>query len=397
MLTEQAGANLIKETFKTFSNAVDKGVGLEETKPSPELISALKENAFVFSGFKTHAELEQAASMLTDENGNLKGFERFLNDVLSINKDYNHNYLRSEYNQAVQSAQMAAKWQGFEKNKNFINLQYRTANDERVRASHRKLHGVTLPVDDPFWKQYTPPNGWGCRCTVAEVLKEDYPVQDSHGSIAKAESCFKTPKEKMFKENLAEKKRLFPSKHPYLPKGCGECKFKKLIFENEKAICKACHKVDSASAKWSRETVRNHYYKILNGKTQKWEINNGPVKEVKVSKSNIDVLVGKAHNYQFAKNMAIYYLKQLLMDTSKVVYIGSSDDIKGNASKGHTPETIWHYYKLKFLHGYSYISIKEYNGECIVHHIQDDEHFDEGKIKYKVPYSLKASKPTSCV
>jgi len=220
MLSTQKGSALINETFRVFNTAIDKGLGEE---PDPAVSAALRENAFIFSGFKTHAELEQVSQMLTDEKGNIKPFNEFLNDIQSINKDYNHNYLRTEYNQALQAAQMAGKWADFEKNKDFINLQYRTANDERVRASHRILHGTTLPVDDPFWKQYTPPNGWGCRCTVVAVLKDDYPVQDSHGSIAKAESCFKTPKEKMFKENLAEKKRLFPSKHPYLPKSCNSC------------------------------------------------------------------------------------------------------------------------------------------------------------------------------
>lgn len=220
MLSTQKGSALINETFRVFNTAIDKGLGQE---PDPAVSTALRENAFIFSGFKTHAELEQVSQMLTDEKGNIKPFNEFLNDIQSINKDYNHNYLRTEYNQALQAAQMAGKWADFEKNKNFINLQYRTANDERVRASHRILHGTTLPVDDPFWKQYTPPNGWGCRCTVVAVLKDDYPVQDSHGSIAKAESCFKTPKEKMFKENLAEKKRLFPSKHPYFPKSCNSC------------------------------------------------------------------------------------------------------------------------------------------------------------------------------
>ncbi|MBQ3688419.1 MAG: minor capsid protein [Bacteroidales bacterium] len=237
MLSTQKGSALINETFRVFNTAIDKGLGEE---PDPAVSAALRENAFIFSGFKTHAELEQVSQMLTDEKGNIKPFNEFLNDIQSINKDYNHNYLRTEYNQALQAAQMAGKWADFEKNKNFINLQYRTANDERVRASHRILHGTTLPVDDPFWKQYTPPNGWGCRCTVVAVLKDDYPVQDSHGSIAKAESCFKTPKEKMFKENLAEKKRLFPSKHPYLPKGCGECGKTLLAYNPKRLICKAC-------------------------------------------------------------------------------------------------------------------------------------------------------------
>ncbi|MCR4559726.1 MAG: phage head morphogenesis protein [Bacteroidales bacterium] len=237
MLSTQKGSALINETFRVFNTAIDKGLGEE---PDPKVSAALRENAFIFSGFKTHAELEQVSQMLTDEKGNIKLFNEFLNDIQSINQDYNHNYLRTEYNQALQAAQMAGKWADFEKNKNFINLQYRTANDERVRASHRILHGTTLPVDDPFWKQYTPPNGWGCRCTVVAVLKDDYPVQDSHGSIAKAESCFKTPKEKMFKENLAEKKRLFPSKHPYLPKGCGECKKTLLAYNPNSIWCKAC-------------------------------------------------------------------------------------------------------------------------------------------------------------
>ena len=237
MLSTQKGSALINETFRVFNTAIDKGLGEE---PDPKVSAALRENAFIFSGFKTHAELEQVSQMLTDEKGNIKPFNEFLNDIQSINQDYNHNYLRTEYNQALQAAQMAGKWADFEKNKDFINLQYRTANDERVRASHRILHGTTLPVDDPFWKQYTPPNGWGCRCTVVAVLKDDYPVQDSHGSIAKAESCFKTPKEKMFKENLAEKKRLFPSKHPYLPKSCNSCPLnngKQLAVKGSKGDC----------------------------------------------------------------------------------------------------------------------------------------------------------------
>lgn len=245
MLSTPKGSALINETFRVFNTAIDKGLGEE---PDPKVSAALRENAFIFSGFKTHAELEQVSQMLTDEKGNIKPFNEFLNDIQSINQDYNHNYLRTEYNQALQAAQMAGKWAEFEKNKDFINLQYRTANDERVRASHRILHGTTLPVDDPFWKQYTPPNGWGCRCTVVAVLKDDYPVQDSHGSIAKAETLFQDKKSQMFKTNPGKTLKVFPDKHPYLPKGCGECKYKggKLTLSGydpariECQVCNAC-------------------------------------------------------------------------------------------------------------------------------------------------------------
>lgn len=221
-LTTPTGSALINETNRAFTDAISKGLG---EQPDPAVAAALRENAFIFSGFKTHAELEQVAQLITDENGNIRPFNEFLNDVQKLNKDYNHTYLRTEYNQAVQAAQMASKWADFERDKDFINLQYRTANDERVRASHRILHGVTLPVDDKFWQQYTPPNGWGCRCTVVAVPKDDadYPVKDVHGSTIDGKEVFPTPAYEIFKTNTAKDKKVFPDKHPYLPKGCGNC------------------------------------------------------------------------------------------------------------------------------------------------------------------------------
>ncbi len=165
---------------------------------------------------------------------------------MELNDKYNHQYLRTEYNQAVQSAQMASKWADFERDKAGINLQYRTANDERVRASHRVLHGVTLPVDDKFWQQYTPPNGWGCRCTVVAVPKDDpdYPVRDAQGSTINGKEVFPTPAYEIFKTNTAKAKKVFPDKHPYLPKGCGNCNkgvgSKNLAYNPNSVWCQAC-------------------------------------------------------------------------------------------------------------------------------------------------------------
>lgn len=378
-LTTPEGSALVSETFRVLDKAVDKAL---QEQPDPAVAAALRENAFIFSGFKTHAELEQVSKMLTDDKGNIRPFNEFLKDVEALNDKYNHRYLRTEYNQALQAAQMAAKWADFERNKDFINLQYRTANDERVRASHRILHGTTLPVDDKFWKQYTPPNGWGCRCTVVAVPKDDYPTQDSHGSIAKAETCFKTPKEKMFKENLAEKKKLFPSKHPYMPKGCGSCKYKRLVFDNAKAICKACRKVDAASAKWSRDTVRNHFKNVINGKTSiEWDINKPGINTLTITYQDIKTVTGKPHKHPYMRNMAVYYLKSLIKDAQ---YLGYTKDIKGNGVSGHNDQQIWHYYEIDFMAQKSYLIIKEHKEKCFIHHIQDNEHFDINKIQNKV-------------
>lgn len=37
----------------------------------------LREDVFVFSGFKTYRELREAANLLRDKNGLLKSFDRF--------------------------------------------------------------------------------------------------------------------------------------------------------------------------------------------------------------------------------------------------------------------------------------------------------------------------------
>ena len=64
---------------------------------------------------KTFHELNEAFPSLTDENGQRKPFERFLNDVQSIHQTYNRNYLQAEYNFAVASAASARRWMEVEK------------------------------------------------------------------------------------------------------------------------------------------------------------------------------------------------------------------------------------------------------------------------------------------
>ena len=43
---------------------------------------------------------------------------------------------------------------------------YNTRLDNKVRASHRVLHGLMFRVDDAFWDGFYPPIDWLCRCFV---------------------------------------------------------------------------------------------------------------------------------------------------------------------------------------------------------------------------------------
>jgi|GEM_PF-4209526 len=71
-------------------------------------------------------------------------------------------------------------------------FRYMTRQDDRVRDSHRPMHGWVALASHPIWNVWRPPNGWGCRCwvetfTQAEVdaqgfrIREDLP-RDNFGS-----------------------------------------------------------------------------------------------------------------------------------------------------------------------------------------------------------------------
>lgn len=49
-------------------------------------------------------------------------------------------------------------------------VQYRTAGDSRVRPAHRALDGVVFNrLEDPGWRQYAPPLGYSCRCSMVTL------------------------------------------------------------------------------------------------------------------------------------------------------------------------------------------------------------------------------------
>ena len=180
----------------------------------------LEEDVFVFSGFKTYQGLKEASRLLRDD-GTVKPFHRFYNDITAVKENYNRHWLKSEYVFAQASSEMAAKWKAFEADGDRYNLQYRTAHDGKVRPEHRVLHGTTLPPSDPFWDEFFPPNGWRCRCTVIQVRKGKYPESDSATAIQQGrEATYQAGKNgvnraEMFRFNPGKQQVVFPKHHPY--------------------------------------------------------------------------------------------------------------------------------------------------------------------------------------
>ena len=217
------------------------------TPMSDAMRASLVRSDYIFSGIKTFHELNEAFPSLMDENGNRKPFEQFLNDVRSIDQTYNQNWLRAEYNFAQASANAASQWERFEEDGDRYNLQYRTAHDARVRPEHAALDRVTLPPSDPFWSEYYPPNGWGCRCTVVQVKKSKYPETPHDEAMQRGQQALAKDTRGMFRFNPGIERKTFPDYNPYTIRRCRDCDIAngkaKLAFVPDNELCAACQLV----------------------------------------------------------------------------------------------------------------------------------------------------------
>lgn len=252
-LFRQQGAHLdievletpkMQEFIEAHASVLDSS--FEKVKMSDLMRRRLTRSNYIFSGMKTFHELNEAFPSLLDEDGSRKPFERFLNDVRKIDEKYNGNYLRAEYNFVVSSAEMAARWEGFMEDGDRYHLQYRTANDGKVRPEHAAMHGITLPPSDSFWEEFYPPNGWNCRCTVIQVRKAKHPATDHEEAMALGELATGRDSKGIFRFNPGKEGKSVPDYNPYTIRKCKSCDIAKgklntakpFIPENE--MCAAC-------------------------------------------------------------------------------------------------------------------------------------------------------------
>ena len=222
---------LWRENATTLIKGMEKGYGktilkTEYSDPDKEVLSQLKYNIQVFAAFKNYANINDMIAAMYDENGNIKPFGTFKNAAAQLGKIYNINWLKAEYQTAVGTARMAANWNHIKQDHgNDVLLRYNTVGDSRVRKSHEKLDGVTLPMNNVFWKQYYPPNGWNCRCDVDVIYDEPITEPDV------------LPNEKevppSFRFNAADEGRIFSTEHPY---------FNSVTNEQKKNITSALNK-----------------------------------------------------------------------------------------------------------------------------------------------------------
>lgn len=196
------------ETFRLIWAAVAAGYGVDvapATWPADaaDLLAQLRSNTQVFAAFKNH-QMTRAMGELLLDGDRLRTWEEFRDLANEISKVYNQQWLATEYNTAIGTGQMAAKWRELTGDPEFPNLKYITVGDQRVREAHASLDGIIRPANDPFWDTYFPPNGWNCRCDVQAV--DDAPTEGD------------TPAPPMpdgFRNNPGKSGRIYDESHPY--------------------------------------------------------------------------------------------------------------------------------------------------------------------------------------
>ena len=293
-----------QEFIETHTSVLN--TGFKQVKMSEGMRRRLERSNYIFSGLKTFHELNEAFPSLIDENGNRKPFERFLNDVHKIDETYNRNYLRAEYNYVQSSAEMAAKWEQFAEDGDSYNLQYRTAGDDKVRPEHAALNGVTLPMSDPFWEFYYPPNGWGCRCTVVQVRKSKYHLTPQDEAMARGEEALQRDTKGIFRFNAGKEQKAVPDYNPYTIRRCNDCDLAKgkttLAFIPENELCAACRLIRQSQQARTNQRLTPQEFRQATAKAVKWAdenltptvINNQPAKRSFVqTKDGHTVGVGK--------------------------------------------------------------------------------------------------------
>lgn len=174
-----------------------------------DTLQAMRRNVFTFVAFKNHHQVNAMVDLLQDDKGNLRPKADFMREARKISVDYNKKWLTAEYDTVVASGQTAAQWHDFQKNKDLLPfLIYKTQEDSRVRDSHAVLHNVCKPIDDPFWDEFYPPNGWRCRCYVLQVAKHE--GKEDPESEPSAEEV-----KPIFRNNAGKSGIIFDKEHPY--------------------------------------------------------------------------------------------------------------------------------------------------------------------------------------
>ena len=180
-------------------------------------LAFMEYNLFHFSHARELAGLQELNQLLFDkEKLEIRSFADFKRQAEPLLKQLNKNWLRTERNFAVATAQNASAFQLHWSEKDTVTkyIQYQTAGDSNVRSEHRVLHGLIFDINDPDARRLYAPNGHGCRCEFIQYLGNPKKVTKGIEAIESLELDKETA-QKMLR-NRGELKEVFAANQFYI-------------------------------------------------------------------------------------------------------------------------------------------------------------------------------------
>lgn len=214
-----------KEVLRIINEATVEGLSQSKATPTLEenFYTKLRQSNEVFAAFKVHSMGNVMAKMLVGDDGKLKPFRQWKDDVKGVSSHYSGRWLQTEYATAVARAHAAADWMEFEKNKDiFPNLRWMPTTSPNPEKTHEVFWKMKLtrPIGDKFWNEHMPGDHWNCKCSLEQT-------DDPATTLPTDEEMKRDEPQAGLKENPAKTGQLFDKSHPYFPKNCRECGFNK--------------------------------------------------------------------------------------------------------------------------------------------------------------------------
>ncbi len=92
--------------------------------------------------------------------------------------------LKTIYKTNMRTARAAGQWERIERTKRAMPyLLYQLGPSMEHRVDHASWKDTLLPVDDAWWQNHMPPNGWGCNCWVRQVSRVEAEKLIAEGNV----------------------------------------------------------------------------------------------------------------------------------------------------------------------------------------------------------------------
>ena len=126
---------------------------------------------------------------------------------IGVTTRYLNDWALTEYATATKLAAGARRWDEITADTaTFPLLQYLAVVDDNSRDDHAALNGVIRPANDGFWDTNFPPNGYNCRCDVAQLRS---------GEVTPMRKIATPTINPVFAHNPGKSSQIFNRKHPY--------------------------------------------------------------------------------------------------------------------------------------------------------------------------------------